>query len=57
MQPSRIVKSAHARAGSQLPIKEFARQILNALIPASQHVHTACLQWLRNKTAYRKAEK
>lgn len=57
MQPSRIVKSAHKRAGSKLPVKEFARQSITAQIPASQHLHTARVQWLRNKAKHGKTGK
>ncbi len=57
MQPSRIVKSAHKRAGSKLPVKEFAREIITCNRSATAYLFTACQQWLRSKAKHGKAGK
>lgn len=51
MKPSRIVKSAHARAGTSLTLKSFARHVVNGTQPASSRLMFACAAWLANKRA------
>lgn len=49
MKPSRIVKSAHARAGLPIPVKQYARQIIDGTINASARLVLACEVWLTGK--------
>jgi hypothetical protein len=51
MKPSRIVKSAHARAGTTLTVKAFARHVINGTQPASARLILACEVWLTGKEA------
>lgn len=49
MQPSRIVKSAHVRAGLKISVKTFARRVASGTIAADWRLVEACQQWLARK--------
>lgn len=51
MKPSRIVKSAHARAGTTLTVKQYVQNIIDGKLPSDSRLREACSVWLFNKRA------